>query len=60
MEAKEIAKELYDQVVKEGYSTPNCYSLDFKKWSKEIAINRARTRYAANLIDEIVNCIENI
>lgn len=60
IEAKEIGKKLFETVVKEGLSTDYCYSVDFYKWSKEMAINRAKKQYDGNLLEEIIKTIKKI
>lgn len=41
MNAKEEAKIIFDQVQRDGMSTDNCYSPNFKKQCIDMAINRA-------------------
>lgn len=59
MEAKEKAKELFEQVKKEGLSTDYSYSPYFYKWCKEKATNRAEKLYP-NLFEDIKKEMESI
>lgn len=54
MEAKQIAKIIYNQVKNEGMSTSNCYAHDFKNNCKWFSKNRAETKYSGNLLKEIL------
>ncbi len=40
-----IAKQIYDRVVKEGYSTDYCYHPDFYNQAKRMAKQRAESIY---------------
>lgn len=60
MNAKEIGKELLDRVVEEGSKTDYFYSPNFYKWAKELAINRAKSKYSGDLLKNIVEEIENL
>lgn len=52
-------KEILNQVIKEGMSTDYCYSPNFYKWAKEMAINRAKSNYKEEELEEIIKEIEN-
>lgn len=45
IDAREIAKSIYDSTVKEGLSTDYCYSPNFYYTAKKIAKQRAESMY---------------
>lgn len=60
MEAKQIAKSIYNRVKSEGMSTSNCYAHDFKYNCKWFSKNRAKQKYTGKLLEEILIEIDKI
>lgn len=58
MNAKEIAKNIYDIVVNEGKSTDYFYSSDFYTMAKSMAKNRAAIKYEGEFLKEVQAEIE--
>jgi len=60
MEAKRIARDLYERVKSEGMSTSNCYAPDFDDTCKWFAKNRAKRKYFGSNLEKILIEIDKL
>jgi hypothetical protein len=60
MNEEKIAKTIYDEVVREGNSTDNCYSKTFYEDCRKMAKNRAERRYFGEQLHKILEHIDKL